>query len=112
MVDAGEVFHPLRWTPKEAFQLLTDLPMLEVAGVVVRVPGAWRMNRPPRPQVNATVGSKAPSGIGTDALLDFRMEVSLDGERLSSEESPASRELRRTSLHSRTMGCFNRSSPI
>ncbi len=86
MVDAGEIFHPLRWTPKEAFQLLTDLPMLEVAGVVVRVPGAWRMNRPPRPQVNATVGSKAPSGIGTDALLDFRMEVSLDGERLSSEE--------------------------
>src|SRR5712691_2195515 len=34
----------------------------------------------------ATVGSKAPSGIGTDALLDFRMEVSLDGERLSGEE--------------------------
>ncbi|MBI2149597.1 MAG: ATP-dependent helicase, partial [Acidobacteria bacterium] len=86
MVDAGEIFHPLRWTPKEAFQLLTDLPRLEAAGVVVRVPGAWRMNRPPRPQVNATVGSKAPSGIGTDALLDFRMEVSLDGERLSGEE--------------------------
>jgi non-specific serine/threonine protein kinase len=32
------------------------------------------------------VGSKPPSGIGTDALLDFRMEVTLDGERLSETE--------------------------
>ncbi len=39
MVDAGEIYHPLRWTPAEAFQLLTDLPRLEAAGVVVRVPG-------------------------------------------------------------------------
>ena len=26
MVDAGEITHPLPWTPAEAFQLLTDLP--------------------------------------------------------------------------------------
>src|SRR5229473_5242609 len=36
MVDAGEIFHPLRWTPQEAVQLLRDLPNLETAGVVVR----------------------------------------------------------------------------
>ena len=46
MVDAGEIYHPLRWTPAEAFQLLTDLPLLEAAGIVVRVPGTWRANRP------------------------------------------------------------------
>ena len=39
MVDAGEIYHPLRWTPAEAFQLLSDRPALEAAGVVVRVPG-------------------------------------------------------------------------
>jgi superfamily II DNA or RNA helicase len=86
MVDAGEIYHPLRWTPAEAFQLLTDLPRLEAAGVVVRVPGTWRANRPPRPQVSATVGGKAPSGLGTEALLDFRMEVTLDGEQLTAAE--------------------------
>ena len=86
MVDAGEIFHPLRWTPREAFQLLTDLPLLEAAGVVVRVPGTWRANRPPRPQVNATVGGKTPSGLGKDALLDFRMELTLDGEQLTAAE--------------------------
>src|SRR5205823_11372425 len=81
MVDSGEIYHPLRWTPAEAYQLLTDVPRLEAAGIIVRVPTAWRANRPPRPQVTATVGSKPPSGLGTEALLDFKMGVSLDGER-------------------------------
>jgi superfamily II DNA or RNA helicase len=86
MVDEGEIYHPLRWTPAEAFQLLTDVPRLEAAGVVVRVPTAWRARRPPRPQVTATVGGKPPSGLGTDALLDFQMGVSLDGEPLTPAE--------------------------
>ncbi|HLM98518.1 MAG TPA: DEAD/DEAH box helicase [Bryobacteraceae bacterium] len=86
IVDAGEIFHPLRWTPKEAMQLLRDVPQLETAGVVIRMPAAWRANRPPRPQVTAQIGGKAPSGLGQDALLDFRMEVTLDGERLTAAE--------------------------
>jgi hypothetical protein len=86
MVDAGEIFHPLRWTPREAWQLLQDVPHLETAGVVVRMPAAWRGNRPPRPRVTGTVGGKAPSGLGQNALLDFRMDVTLDGEPLTSAE--------------------------
>jgi superfamily II DNA or RNA helicase len=86
MVDSGEIFHPLRWTPAEAYQLLTDLPRLEAAGVIVRVPGTWRTNRPPRPQVSAMVGANPPSGLDTAALLDFRMEVTLDGEKLTAAE--------------------------
>ena len=86
MVDQGEIFHPLRWTPAEALQLLRDVPQLETAGVVVRMPAAWRGNRPPRPRVTGTVGTKTPSGLGQDALLDFRMEVTLDGERLTPAE--------------------------
>ncbi|MCJ7528453.1 MAG: DEAD/DEAH box helicase, partial [Methyloceanibacter sp.] len=54
--------------------------------VVVRMPATWRMNRPARPQVTATVGSNSPSQLGMDALLDFRMEVTLDGENLSAAE--------------------------
>ncbi|MBI3268079.1 MAG: DEAD/DEAH box helicase [Planctomycetes bacterium] len=86
MVESGEIFHPLRWTPADAVRFLKDLPALESAGVVVRSPAAWRMNRPPRPQVRATIGTAAPSGIGTDALLDFRLDVTLEGESLSAEE--------------------------
>jgi superfamily II DNA or RNA helicase len=86
MVDAGDIYHPLRWTPAQAFQFLTDLPRLEASGIVVRVPGTWRANRPPRPQVSGTVGATAPSGLGAGALLDFRMEVTLDGEPLTPAE--------------------------
>src|SRR5713101_1220863 len=86
MVDGGEIFHPLRWRPQQALQFLKDVPALEGAGVVVRMPASWRMNRPARPQVKATVGGNAPSGLGLDALLDFQMDVTLDGESLSRAE--------------------------
>jgi len=86
MVDAGEIFHPLRWSPQQALQFLKDVPAIESAGVAVRMPASWRMNRPARPQVKATVGGHAPSQLGMDALLDFRMDVTLDGERLSATE--------------------------
>jgi len=86
MVDAGEIFHPLRWSPQQALQLLKDVPTLESAGVAVRMPASWRLNRPARAQVKATIGGRAPSQMGMDALLDFRMEVTLDGEKLSAAE--------------------------
>ena len=53
---------------------------------MVRMPAAWRGNRPPRPRVTGTVGGKPPSGLGHNALLDFQMEVTLDGERLTAAE--------------------------
>jgi non-specific serine/threonine protein kinase len=86
MIDAGEIFHPLRWTPDEALQLLKDAPQLEAAGVVIRMPAAWRGNRPPRPRVTGTVGGKPPTGIGRNALLDFHMEVTLEGDPLTAAE--------------------------
>jgi superfamily II DNA or RNA helicase len=86
MVDAGEIFHPLRWNPQQALQFLKDLPALESAGVAVRMPASWRMNRPARPKVGATIGAREPSKVGMDALLDFRIDVTLDGEKLSAAE--------------------------
>ncbi len=86
MVDEGEIFHPLRWTPREAVDLLRDVPALEQAGVVVRVPAHWRSGRPPRPKVTATVGSKSASALGLESLLDFRVDVTLDGEPLTPTE--------------------------
>lgn len=86
MVDSGEIFHPLRWSPQQALRLLKDVSALEGAGVVVRMPANWRMNRPARPQVKATIGGNAPAQLGLNALLDFHMEVTLDGETLSAAE--------------------------
>jgi len=86
MIDGGDIFHPLRWSPQEASHLLSSVLDLESAGVVVRMPASWRANRPPRPQVTATVGARAPSALGLGGLLDFRMEFSLEGEPLTETE--------------------------
>jgi non-specific serine/threonine protein kinase len=86
IVDAGEIFHPLRWTPQEALRFLHDIDAMERAGLVIRMPANWRMNRPSRPRVQATVGSTSTTVLGMDALLDFRVGVSLDGETLTFQE--------------------------
>ena len=86
LVDAGEIFHPLRWSASDAARFLASVPALEDAGVVVRMPANWRANRPARPQVTGTVGTRAPSALGLDAVLDFRMAITLEGEALSAEE--------------------------
>jgi superfamily II DNA or RNA helicase len=86
MVADGEVYHPLRWTPPEAFAFLQDTPKLEAAGIVVRMPNQWAAGRPARPTVNASVGAKAPSVLGMDALLDFNMALTLGEEELTDGE--------------------------
>jgi superfamily II DNA or RNA helicase len=86
MVDDGEIYYPLRWTAAEALQFLDDVPALESAGVIVRTPANWRMNRPPRPKVKASVGGTEPSFVGAEALLNFNLQVTLDGETLTEKE--------------------------
>jgi hypothetical protein len=86
MIDSGEIFHPLRWIPQDAARLLASVADLENAGVVVRMPAGWPAGRPPRPQVTATVGTRPPSQLGLDGLLDFRVETTLDGAALSEDE--------------------------
>ncbi|WP_232287839.1 DEAD/DEAH box helicase [Verminephrobacter eiseniae] len=85
MVDAGKVFHPQAWTPRDAHQFLRNVPMFEASGLVVRIPDWWQPRHPTRPQVQVSLGHKA-AGLGLDTLLDFRVELTLGGEPLSEEE--------------------------
>ncbi len=86
MVTSKEIFHPVRWTPAQAYQLLADVPVLERSGVIVRMPAGWGAPRPPRAAVSVTVGARAPSGVGADALMDFNMDITLGGEKLTRTE--------------------------
>ncbi|PIV35671.1 MAG: ATP-dependent helicase [Lysobacterales bacterium CG02_land_8_20_14_3_00_62_12] len=89
MVAEGDLYHPLRWQVAEAVQFLRDVSKLDAAGIVVRTPRTWGQGRPARPKVAATIGAKNPSLLGLDALLDFRMDVTLDGKPLSTDEIAA-----------------------
>lgn len=86
LVDSGDVYHPLAWTAPEAYAFLREMPAIEQSGVLVRVPDWWSARHRTRPSVQVSVGKKPPSTLGLDALLEFSVDVALDGERLSAEE--------------------------
>lgn len=70
MVDAGEIYQPLRWSSREALQFLSDVPELEQAGIVVRMPAVWRSGRPPQAlgqQVEPPTAAVASSGPGPNS---------------------------------------------
>jgi hypothetical protein len=89
MVERGDLYHPLAWTPREAHAFLKEVPALETSGVVVRVPDWWSARTPPRPQVRVTVGGRTPSQLGTEAVLDFSAHLALGEDPLSPDECRA-----------------------
>ncbi len=86
LVDAGAIFQPLAWTSREAHGFLEDIPAFEAAGVIVRVPDWWNAARPRRLEVSVTVGAKPPATLGLDALLDFSVALTIDGEPITDRE--------------------------
>lgn len=87
LIDAGEVYRAVRWTPDEAFAFLQQIPACESAGVLVRVPDWWRGGR--RVRVKGTLGAGSPSALGFAALLDFDATVAVDGQPLTAKERRA-----------------------
>jgi hypothetical protein len=84
--ESRDLYQPLAWTPAEAHRLLRDIPALEESGLVVRIPDWWRPERPKRPQVSVRVGAAAAASLGATALLDFSVDMTLDGEPLTDAE--------------------------
>jgi hypothetical protein len=86
LVESGEIYHPLAWSPREAYEFLQTIPALEASGLIVRVPDWWSARTPPRPRVSVKVDSRNSVGLSADAMLQFSVGVSLGGEDLSPEE--------------------------
>lgn len=64
LVDTGAIYRPLPWTARDAHQFLKDIPRIEEAGVIVKIPNWWNPKRPPRPQVMVAVGNVSASTVG------------------------------------------------
>ncbi|MFM8803052.1 MAG: DEAD/DEAH box helicase, partial [Planctomycetia bacterium] len=88
-LDSRAIFTPRAVTIDEAHRFLRDVPVLEESGLAVRVPDWWRGRRAPRPSVLVNLGSTGPSRIGVDGLLDFSVDVTIDGEPLDDAEIAA-----------------------
>jgi non-specific serine/threonine protein kinase len=89
LVESGDIYQALAWTPQEAHRFLRDVPVLEAGGLSVRIPNWWKAAKPPRPQVSVRVGDQKRAALGADALLDFSVGLSLDGEPLTEAEKKA-----------------------
>ena len=84
LVETGDIFHPLAWTPADAYRLLKDAPLLEESGLLVKLPDWWRKR--PRPRVAVRIGEKSQSRFGADTMLDFKVGLALGDEPLSEKE--------------------------
>ncbi len=84
LVDSGDVFHPLAWTPGEAYRFLKNVPLLEESGLLVRLPDWWKKR--PRPRVGVTIGEKRQSSFDADAMLDFKVGLALGDQKLTEAE--------------------------
>ena len=86
LVETEEIYHPLAWSPREAYEFLKAIPLFEASGLIVRVPDWWNAQKPTRPRVSVKINSKKASVLGLDAMMEFSVGMSLDGETLSREE--------------------------
>ena len=84
LVDSGDIYHPLAWSPAEAYGFLKDAEKYEQCGVVVRLPDWWRKRA--RPRVKVTIGDQKRQGFTADSLMDFKVQVALGDEPLSAAE--------------------------
>jgi len=87
LIQTGDIFHPLVWTPAEAYEFLREIPIYEENGLLTQLPNWWRKRT--RPRIAVTLDNSRNSTMGKDALLDFNMSMVLGDQQLSNEETQA-----------------------
>ncbi|MFH1158866.1 MAG: SNF2-related protein, partial [Pseudomonadota bacterium] len=86
LADSGDIYHPLAWTAREAYQFLKAVPVFEKAGIAVRIPDWWTAGKTARPEIKVTIGDQPPSHVGASTLLDFDASLTLDDEALNAQD--------------------------
>ncbi len=84
-VAKGEMFHPLRLTSDEAWEILKDVPAIEKAGIVCRIPNWWKKNSY-HIAMSVNLGEKKPALLGMDSILQMVPRLTVDGIPLTREE--------------------------
>ena len=84
-VESGEMFHPLRLTTREAYELLKCLPEIEKSGVIFRVPNWWRRNAASI-SMTVSLGKDKPSYVGLGSIIGMQPTLTVDGVPLTKKE--------------------------
>ena len=86
LLTSRAIFQPQAWTVSQAYRFLSDVVIMEDAGLSVRVPDWWKSRKATRPQVQVRIGERQASAVGLDSLLDFSANLAVDGTPLTDAE--------------------------
>jgi non-specific serine/threonine protein kinase len=89
LLNTRALFHPQVWSPTQAYGFLKSIPLFEASGIVVRIPDWWKAGQPPRPKVTVRIGEASRGLVGTNSLLDFNVNLTVEGEPLTDAELAA-----------------------
>ena len=84
-VEKGELFHPLRLTADEAYQILKEVPRIEECGIVCRIPNWWKRNAYGI-TMSVSLGEEKPPLLGLGTILSMTPQLAVDGVPLSRDE--------------------------
>ena len=84
-VTKGEMFLPLRLTAEEAWHLLKDIPAIEQAGIVCRIPNWWK-KKAYNISMSVNLGEEKPSLLGMGTILQMVPQLTVDGITLTQDE--------------------------
>lgn len=84
LVESGDIYHPYPLEADEAYRFLTEVPLYEATGVLVRLPDWWHAR--PRVQAQVKVGNDSHNKLTANTLLDFRVEAAIGEQTLSAKE--------------------------
>lgn len=84
-VESGEMFHPLRLNPEEAYTFLKQVPEIEQCGVVCRVPIWWKRHES-RVNLQISLGEEKPPLLGFDGVISMKPSLIFNGVPLTEEE--------------------------
>lgn len=84
LIESGDIYHPLAWTPAQAYRFLKDVPLLEDSGILVRLPDWWKKR--PRPRVSVTIGGNEQKRFDAQGMLDFQVKLAIGDQELTPAE--------------------------
>ncbi|MDR1093173.1 MAG: DEAD/DEAH box helicase [Clostridiales bacterium] len=87
LAESGELFSPLKFEPKDAYDFLREVPLYEECGIVCRIPDFWK--RKARSRLSLSLGSKEPSALGLRSLVAFSPSVYFGDTELTRAELEA-----------------------
>ncbi len=86
LLDTGELFHHLAWDTQDAYEFLQQLQTFEHCGIICRIPDWWK-KKGATPVVRISLGTKGPSFVGMNALLDVKTDILIGDDPISLKEA-------------------------